>query len=74
MGRANCRAMNQAPINPEREERQGDAGEHAAHPLDLVSLLVLQLRADAGESLLHLGAAHPDLQAAAALASIAAFA
>jgi hypothetical protein len=44
------------------QQRQGDAGKQAAHALDLHALLVLQLRTQAGESLAHLGAAHPDPQ------------
>ena len=49
---------------PQQQQRQGDAGEQAAHALDLHTLLALQLLADAGQRLVHLGAAHPDAQAA----------
>jgi hypothetical protein len=51
----------------QEKKRHGDAGKQAAHALDLQSLLALQLLADAGESLAHFGAAHPDLQTADAL-------
>jgi len=40
---------------------------HAAHPFGPISLLVLQLRADAGERFLHACSTHPDLEIAAAL-------
>ena len=47
---------------PQDQERQGDAGQQTAHAPDLHALLTLQLLADAGEGLAHLGAAHPDAQ------------
>src|ERR1700691_1091631 len=51
----------------QREQRQGEAGEHAAHALDLVYLLMLELRADAGERFLHPCPADPDREIPAAL-------
>ena len=51
----------------QQKQRQGDAGHQASHALDLHSLLALELLANAGQGLLHFGAAHPDLQTADAL-------
>ena len=49
------------PDQSQQKQRQRDAGHQAAHALDLHALLALELLANAGEGLLHFGAAHPDL-------------
>ncbi len=51
----------------QNQQRQREPGEHAADPLGLNALFAEQLRADAGQRLLHFGAAHPNPENADAL-------
>ncbi len=52
---------------PEDKERHRDDGEYAANALGLNSLLAQQLRANAGQGLLHCSAAHPNFENPGAL-------
>ena len=56
----------QCAQQPQDEERHGDDGEYTADAFGLDALLAQQLRANAGQGLLHFSAAHPDLEASRA--------
>ncbi len=59
--------MSQAPNSPKINSGTRDDGEHAADALGLNALLAQQLRAYAGQRVLHFSAAHPNLEASRAL-------